>query len=162
MRWVKLTSQRGPSSLGPSARSRDAVWSRSVAALRRPLAVLAAFALILPMVVLVSTPRAQAATWVSQGSPTTNDLNDVYFHDAITGWAVGGGGVIINTVDGSSWGTQASGTTNTLRAVQFPTDASTGYAVGASSTVVKVLVTDPISYNDRLVAVALLFLSRRP
>jgi photosystem II stability/assembly factor-like uncharacterized protein len=82
------------------------------------------------------------STWIRQASATTNDLQDVAFADASTGWAVGGGGTfaqthatILHTDDGgATWRSQASGRGPSLNGVAF-VDASTGWAVGDGGTV---------------------------
>ena len=77
-------------------------------------------------------------TWTRQASGTTQVLNGVAFVDETNGWAVGGGGAILHTVNGGArWTAQAPGTTQTLYAVAFA-DADTGWAVGARGTWVTV------------------------
>jgi photosystem II stability/assembly factor-like uncharacterized protein len=64
--------------------------------------------------------------------PALNDagLNDVYFVNALSGWAVGDRGVIWHTEDGGRlWRLQPSGTVCNLRSVSFA-DEKTGWAVG--------------------------------
>jgi len=73
---------------------------------------------------------AQNWTWAPQTSPVTKNLNDVYFIDNLTGWAVGDSGTVINTTNGGqAWTVQTSGTTLNLTNVNF-IDAMNGYAVG--------------------------------
>ena len=63
---------------------------------------------------------------------TNSNLNSVYFTDTNTGYSVGSGGTILNTIDGGkTWRAQTSGTTNDLYSVYF-SDVNTGYAVGGS------------------------------
>jgi len=69
-------------------------------------------------------------------------LNDLYFTDNSTGWAVGDNGLVINTVDGgSSWTIQNSGdvpgfvTDAHLEALHFY-NSDTGWVVGASGEIV--------------------------
>ncbi|RLD66154.1 MAG: hypothetical protein DRI84_05355 [Bacteroidetes bacterium] len=77
---------------------------------------------------------AQNFSWTAQTSGVTSILNDVYFTNSQTGWAVGDAGVILNTTDaGQTWLPQASGTTQKLRAVFF-INANTGWAVGGSTS----------------------------
>ncbi len=74
------------------------------------------------------------ATWVAQGSGTTQGLHAVAFTDATHGWAVGDGGTILTTGDaGATWTAQSSGTTQNLRAVAFA-DPTHGWAVGDGGT----------------------------
>lgn len=57
-------------------------------------------------------------------------LNDVFFSDDQTGWAVGKNGVIIHTSDGGqNWQTQDSGTNKNLSAITF-IDAQAGWITG--------------------------------
>jgi|GEM_PF-1196135 len=74
--------------------------------------------------------------WVKQSpSPTGEILEDVFFVDENTGWAVGLEGEIVFTKDGgSTWSTQSSGTTRRLRNVFF-LDESTGWVVGDTGTI---------------------------
>ena len=84
------------------------------------------------LVFISSAIFAQNFNWTPQNSGVTVLLNDVYFADNQTGWAVGDNGIIVNTTDGGqTWLPQASGTTEILRAVFF-IDANTGWAVGGS------------------------------
>ena len=74
--------------------------------------------------------------WVKQSpSPTGETIEDVFFVDENTGWAVGLEGEIVFTKDGgSTWSTQSSGTTSRLRNVFF-LDESTGWVVGDTGTI---------------------------
>ena len=85
-----------------------------------------------------ATAISQAlSVWSPQVSGTMEWLYSVHFTDANTGWAVGTGGAIVNTIDGgATWTPQPSGTTQILNSVHF-TDANTGYAVGANGTILK-------------------------
>jgi photosystem II stability/assembly factor-like uncharacterized protein len=75
-------------------------------------------------------------TWQNP-KPQGNLLMDVHFADAQTGWSVGDYGTILSTSNGgTSWQSQASGTTNLLHATYF-TDAQTGWAVGINGTILK-------------------------
>lgn len=70
---------------------------------------------------------AQTFTWTEQNSGTEDHLNDVFFVDNQTGWAVGGNGVILATTDGGqTWDAQTVGTTDGFRTVFF-LDADTGW-----------------------------------
>lgn len=63
-------------------------------------------------------------------APTTEDVRDVKFVSASTGWAVGSGGLIIKTINGgASWVPQVSGVTSALTSVDF-FDADNGWVVG--------------------------------
>ena len=82
------------------------------------------------VLVLISTNVifAQSFDWTSQPSGVTSTLNDIFFVDNQTGWAVGASGVILATTDaGQTWNTQTSGTTDEFRTVFF-IDAITGWA----------------------------------
>lgn len=94
------------------------------------------FTILLFALVAISSAMGQ---WVPQNSGTTNNLNDVYFTDANTGYAVGDSGTIIITTNGGTlWSSQTSNTLNALSSVFF-TDAITGYAVGDSGTILKTI-----------------------
>ncbi len=72
-------------------------------------------------------------TWTSTAFP--QQLRDVVFINATTGWAVGVGGYVLKTSDGGeNWTPQTSGTSQTLYGVDF-VDASKGWAVGDAGTV---------------------------
>jgi len=72
--------------------------------------------------VLFLLPRYGQADWVQQNSGTTRNLNFVQFPvDALTGYAVGVGGVIRKTTDGgANWDSLTSGTSTGLWSVHFP------------------------------------------
>jgi photosystem II stability/assembly factor-like uncharacterized protein len=72
---------------------------------------------------------AWAAQWTGPAR-----LADVAMVDAAHGWAVGDGGLILHSVDGSTWTAQASGVTFDLTAVTA-LDAQTAWAVGDGETI---------------------------
>jgi len=74
------------------------------------------------------------AGWTAVASESTAALYAVDVDPAGAAWAVGEGGVIRTSVDGTSWNTVASGVATDLLGVSFA-DASTGWAVGRGSTV---------------------------
>lgn len=96
-----------------------------------------------------SVPRG---SWISQDSGTSADLRGVDFVDQSHGWAVGGGGTILRTVDGGAhWtrtyacaqpvpctATSQDAVTNNLAALSFP-GATHGWAVGAGGTILNTL-----------------------
>ena len=66
------------------------------------------------------------AQWYMQ-NPTLSDLMSVYFVDSDRGWAVGGGGTILNTSDGGeTWVQQSSGTTSQLQSIYFTDSIKAG------------------------------------
>ena len=77
------------------------------------------------------------AQWTNQNPvPDGNDLWSNYFVDD-TGWIVGEGGFIIKTTNaGLDWIRQTSGTTLTLRSVQF-IDQNTGWICADSGLIIK-------------------------
>ncbi|MDO8366252.1 MAG: YCF48-related protein [Saprospiraceae bacterium] len=78
---------------------------------------------------------AQAQIWTAQASGTTSHLLGIHFVDNNTGYAVGGSGVILKTINGgTNWVQQTSSNGNTLYATCF-TDAAHGVAVGDGSTI---------------------------
>jgi photosystem II stability/assembly factor-like uncharacterized protein len=76
--------------------------------------------------------------WVQQANPTDCDfLNDIAFVSKQVGTIVGNYGTILRTVDGgATWQQVASGTTDSLGAVDFPT-AMVGYATGVAGRILK-------------------------
>jgi len=75
--------------------------------------------------------------WVVQTTNTSNDLQDVYFIDAATGWTVGQFGTILKTTDGGvNWFPQTSGTAQQLNSVWF-VSSTTGYVSGNTGTILK-------------------------
>ena len=65
------------------------------------------------------------------------DLNDTSFVTTTTGWAVGNGGTIINTINGgTTWTAQTSGTTSDLNAV-YATSVNDAWAAGDSGTLLR-------------------------
>ena len=78
-----------------------------------------------------------AAQWNVLNTGISTNLNDVYFINSTTGYAVGDAGVIIKTTNGGiSWTTQISHVKARLSSVFF-TDVSTGYIVGDSAVFLK-------------------------
>ena len=77
--------------------------------------------------------------WVLQATNTSNDLQDVYFIDATTGWTVGQFGTILKTTDGGdTWSPQISGTAQQLNSVRF-VNSTIGYASGNTGTILKTM-----------------------
>lgn len=74
---------------------------------------------------------AQESDWFPPSiPPTSNQINDVHFVDASTGWVVGYNGTILKTTDGgSNWTSQKSEFTLILYDVFF-NDASNGWVIG--------------------------------
>ena len=69
--------------------------------------------------------------------PPAHTLNDMYFLDAHTGWAVGESGVVLKTTDGgATWTVKNAGTTAPLRSVHF-VDAHRGWAIGGRGIIFK-------------------------
>jgi len=94
------------------------------------------------LVFFSSAVFSQNFDWTLQNSGVTTSLNDVFFANNQTGWAVGDGGIILNTTDGGqNWLPQASGVTEKLRAVFFIND-TTGYAVGGVISKAMLKTTD--------------------
>ncbi len=80
-------------------------------------------------------PSPEAIGWVKQNSPVENGLSSVDFIDSLTGWVVGGNGVILCTKNGgANWYEQQSGTNITLWDVDF-IDNLKGWAVGYNGTI---------------------------
>jgi len=64
------------------------------------------------IVVILNTPTE--AQWYQTGSPTANDINDVYFSDSLNGWLASDDGIFRSTNGGISWQRQDSGRTHAL------------------------------------------------
>ena len=74
-------------------------------------------------------------TWSVQTTGTAQNLEQVVFADAATGWAVGAAGTILQTTNGgTTWAAQASGTTQTLWDVDC-ISTTTCWAVGNGGVV---------------------------
>lgn len=80
----------------------------------------------------------QGNSWVKKFTMTpVNEIYNLHFFDATTGWAAGNKGLILKTTDGgNSWTNQNSGTTKYLNSVFF-TSTSNGFIVGDSNIVLK-------------------------
>jgi photosystem II stability/assembly factor-like uncharacterized protein len=73
--------------------------------------------------------------WTQQESGVTSSLYDVFFANSTTGWAVGAGGVILNTNDGGdTWTAQNSGTDQELSSIHF-IDENTGWVTGGGLSI---------------------------
>ncbi len=106
-----------------------------------------------------TTGSASTNGWITQTSPTSDNLYSVYFPGTSTGFAVGSYGTIINTTNGgTNWTLQTSGTSNTLLGVYF-VSLTTGWAVGYNGTILKTTnsgsswVTQSSGITDDLYAV---------
>lgn len=85
------------------------------------------FYILLFVLLLVNEAMAQ---WVTLSSGTAINLNDVFFTDSNTGYAVGDSGIILKTINaGESWSALSSGTNYDLNSIHFPA-LNIGYAVG--------------------------------
>ena len=79
------------------------------------------------------------AGWNSQTSNTTEDLNNLTFADASTGWAVGTNGTIVATSDGgTTWASQDSGVSLDLCGIDA-VSATTAWTVGDHGTILKTM-----------------------
>ena len=89
------------------------------------------------IVLVIFTLGGQAQWhWVNP-LPQGNPLNDIFFADAITGYAVGNYGTIFKTTDGgNNWNLVNSGTTVDLFGVFF-TSPDTGYVCGNSNYLIR-------------------------
>lgn len=77
------------------------------------------------------------AQWVRQRTEPVYSLEDVYFTDVDTGYAVGVIGTALKTTDGgTTWTVLEPGISASLRKVQF-VGADTGFAVGNAGTFIK-------------------------
>jgi photosystem II stability/assembly factor-like uncharacterized protein len=77
------------------------------------------------------------SVWTQLTSGTINGLNDIWFVNDSTGYAVGDVGTVVKTTDhGSNWSTQVTGASSNMNAVCFIT-ADSGYAVGGGGLVMR-------------------------
>ncbi len=74
------------------------------------------------------------STWNVLTSNTTNILYGVWGSSATNLYAVGGGGTILHSSDGTTWAAQTSNTTNPLHGV-WGSSATNLYAVGRGGTI---------------------------
>ena len=75
--------------------------------------------------------------WAPQWFDSTAILQDVFFIDRFTGWAVGNDGLILHTTDGGKqWQKQSSGAAYDLNSVQF-VDNQTGWALAGGRVLLK-------------------------
>lgn len=75
-------------------------------------------------------------TWKSQASPVKKSLQSVAWSDSHTATIVGDRGLILQSIDGSSWTERKSGTSFRLNAVEY-VSPSIGFAVGQFGTVLR-------------------------
>ncbi len=83
----------------------------------------------------ISKTTDGGATWVAQttGAPNLTSIEALFFHDQNNGWAVGGNGFMIKTVNGGvTWQTVTNPATSTLRSITF-IDNNNGWAGGGSN-----------------------------
>ncbi len=91
---------------------------------------------------LIQRTEDGGKSWVTQETGKEDILEDIFFLDASTGWAVGENGVILHTTNGGkTWKEQMSGTEEKLRSVQFANDKM-GIAVGGDLGVGVILLTN--------------------
>ncbi|MCG9126946.1 hypothetical protein JT359_05025 [Candidatus Poribacteria bacterium] len=82
-----------------------------------------------------------AQTWTQQETGKEDIIEDIFFIDDSTGWAVGENGIILYTNNGGKkWSEQTSGTEETIRSVAFA-DNNVGWAVGGDFGVGVILST---------------------
>jgi len=90
---------------------------------------------VLSCVALTAQLHAQSSWQWQSPMPQGNNLNDVAFIDGNTGFAVGAGGVVLQTNNrGGSWTQVMSGTSNNLNRIFFATKDS-GWIVGDGGTI---------------------------
>jgi hypothetical protein len=102
--------------------------------------------LMLLLLVCAIDAGAQGASWRRQRSGTMAWLHAVYFLDAEKGWAVGGNGVLLATVDGGgTWRVQRRPTEDSVRDVYF-SDEQNGWLVCERSIYQLTTKDDPRTY----------------
>ncbi len=111
------------------------------------LAALLAVLSLSPFSLFTFSPCAQAqAAWRRQSSGTMAWLRAVYFLDERRGWAVGGNGALLVTMDGgANWKVRARPTEDALRDVYF-SDADNGWLVCDRSIYALQTKDEPRSY----------------
>lgn len=88
------------------------------------------FSIISVLLISISCANSQTS-WTRQTSGTTETLHSVSFSDAITGWAAGNNGIVLNTSNGGAvWNSQNPGITTNLNSIHF-INSSTGWVAGA-------------------------------
>ena len=86
--------------------------------------------LILFAVGFITSHASGQEGWIQQSSPTSRQLTAVYAIDSLHVWAVGSGGIIIQTRDGGvTWDSVYSGTERNLYTVEF-INTDTGFVGG--------------------------------
>lgn len=90
-----------------------------------------ALAVCLPALSFAAGPPQ---TWTPRGSPTTQDLDGVAFGDGVF-VAVGNGGTILTSPDGSAWTLRNSGASKRLRGITYNSAGRIFAAVGWGGTV---------------------------
>ena len=78
------------------------------------------------------------ATWTSQTSGTTNNLNGVSYGNGVF-MAVGAGGTVLTSPDGINWTSQSPGTSSALDAVCYNNGAFV--AVGDRGAIIQAMVS---------------------
>jgi photosystem II stability/assembly factor-like uncharacterized protein len=77
--------------------------------------------------------RYSNGLWTNFPSPTTTQLNSVFFLDSTHGWAAGNGGTILH-YDGTIWLAVATSISTDLNSI-VPVSAQEAWAVGKSATI---------------------------
>jgi len=85
------------------------------------------------LLILLFISNYSFAQWTQVSSPTTENLNDVFFPSSQIGYAIGAKGTVLQTLNGGSlWSVTQADTTVDFNSVQFIND-SVGYICGTSS-----------------------------
>lgn len=106
--------------------------------------------ILIALFVMFQASYAQFAwEWINP-KPQGNTLNDVFFTDTLTGYAVGLAGTLIKTTDGgNNWQRIYCGTWDNLNTIYF-TDAYTGFIAGEKGRILK--TTDAGQHWDSLIS----------
>ena len=98
--------------------------------------------LVLTVLFTITCNIYSAPGWFTQNSGTSETLNDVFFINSLTGWAVGDTGIIIKTTNGGiNWFRQYNPNDKELLAVRFLNE-NTGWAVGGQPNLNPVFCID--------------------
>ncbi|MBN2008961.1 T9SS type A sorting domain-containing protein [candidate division KSB1 bacterium] len=91
----------------------------------------------LMLAVSINSVYSQGDWKLLSPSPTSNQIQGMYFIDGQTGWAVGEYGVILKSIDGGvTWTIKEIPWLFDLADIHFPTE-QTGYAIGTDGLIIK-------------------------
>ena len=135
--------------------TRSRTCSVSLRAISGALFALSLLALaVVPLVTAGPALAFGGGDWSTLTSPTTDTLYGVTFSSGWKGWAVGDNGTIINTIDGTNWALQNSGTSEILRDVDCLSDSLAWTCGGDGSAVIRITTDGGASWDAQAPGVA--------